>query len=1094
MIKKHKIGRVTLGINGFLIAAGLLLLTQSNFAQIPAELVLNSPGTAGTYGATTRIILANGYSYNGINGPVTFKIVPLAVNCVPLNATPTSGQNYIQTLKPRIALTDASTLALKNVCEVMQTIQYIDGLGRLIQTVQVKGNNDATKDVIQPIAYDDFGRETFKYLPYATAAGTPGSYRTDALDPGGYGQPHYYTLPPSGVVYTNTPYSKTIFEPSELNRVLELGAPGDAWQPAAGHAKKIVYDVNIANNVRYYTAEAVATSGLEYQRTLADNGFFTAGELYLTISKDENWVSSDGKAGTVEEYKDKEGRVILKRTYNFNTDVTPNVLEPMSTYYVYDFKGNLSFVLPPGANPDAGGVVQANIDKFGYQYRYDGRGRLIEKRIAGKGWDYMVYNTDDDLVLSQDAEQHKTNKWLFTKYDKIGRLIMTGVMTSADSRLTLQSTVNAGINIGETRDASTGTGYTENAFPYTGINNYLTINYYDDYAFPGASGLTATAAHADINTGLLTGSRVYKTDGSASYTTANYYDAEGRVVETMGQNHLAGTNRRVNTYNFIGELLTTTHTNTVSGATTTIADTYIYDHMGRKVQTKQSINAATAILLSELHYNVLGQLITKKLHSIDEGISFLNTTNYTYNPRGWLKTQTNPLFNLTLSYEDSAPAQYNGNISKVAWGTHNYTYLYDKVNRLTSGVSDENFNEVLTYDVMGNIKTLKRNLADLNTYAYTDGNRLAGITGANPGTYHYDDNGNVDIDGVKGVNISYNYLNLPVTITKGANQMQNTWLATGNKIKKVVGSLTRDYVGEIEYNNGVIDIIHTEEGRAVPAGGGAYTYDYFIKDHLGNTRVLLKQDGTVLESTDYYPFGMTIARAGTVPSPENRYKYNGKELQTELGLGQYDYGARFYDPAVGRWSAVDPLAEDYAETTGYNYVNNNPIIWIDPDGMAPIREDFSGSGADDGTGASTDDDEDPKKKIISLKEVIIHSAPKLDPFTGFWGYVNYQWHGGNFDGFHYDMNGNATGLAPIMGIVPDVSKYGSLKLLKASGLLKILNPKNWGKSSKLFKAASQLEKNGMSAAARALQKHGDRAGSLFPKISGNAAAVNNRLK
>jgi RHS repeat-associated protein len=79
---------------------------------------------------------------------------------------------------------------------------------------------------------------------------------------------------------------------------------------------------------------------------------------------------------------------------------------------------------------------------------------------------------------------------------------------------------------------------------------------------------------------------------------------------------------------------------------------------------------------------------------------------------------------------------------------------------------------------------------------------------------------------------------------------------------------------------------------------------------------------------------------GIIKAPYN-YKYNGKELQDELGLNLYDYGARNYDPALGRWMNIDPLAENHHENTPYMYANNNPVIFVDPDG-----KDFTLYGAD----------------------------------------------------------------------------------------------------------------------------------------------------
>jgi RHS repeat-associated protein len=126
------------------------------------------------------------------------------------------------------------------------------------------------------------------------------------------------------------------------------------------------------------------------------------------------------------------------------------------------------------------------------------------------------------------------------------------------------------------------------------------------------------------------------------------------------------------------------------------------------------------------------------------------------------------------------------------------------------------------------------------------------------------------------------------------------------------------------------------KARLVPDDNGGYNYEYALKDHLGNTRVMFSQTGEVLQDQSYYPFGMSMGEALTfdMPStlPDNKYLYNGKELQNDFGLGWYDYGAMFYDPTLGRWHAVDPMAEAYNRESPYTYVKNNPLIFVDPDG------------------------------------------------------------------------------------------------------------------------------------------------------------------
>ncbi|QKJ30363.1 RHS repeat-associated core domain-containing protein [Mucilaginibacter mali] len=284
---------------------------------------------------------------------------------------------------------------------------------------------------------------------------------------------------------------------------------------------------------------------------------------------------------------------------------------------------------------------------------------------------------------------------------------------------------------------------------------------------------------------------------------------------------------------------------------------------------------------------------------------------------------------------------YSGSYS----GSKSFTYGYDKLNRLITATSTGNtLDEGLTYDVMGNITALTRGGQSYSslTYGYT-GNQLTGVSGTSFTTrsYAYDGNGNATSDGGSKT-INYNLLNLPRKVRNGSTELANyTYDATGNKLSNTsiasgMNDGTWEYIDGIVYHNGSVAFISTEEGRAVPAGGGNYTYQYNLKDHLGNDRVSFYSNSgtaTVLQEDEYYSFGL---RHGLYDaSNNNRYLYNGKEIQTDLA-NQYDYGARFYDPVIGRWTSVDPLVEMGQESVNpYGYVFDDPVKFRDPDGRVP---------------------------------------------------------------------------------------------------------------------------------------------------------------
>jgi len=938
---------------------GLTALAASG-QTIVNDLVLSSYNDESNIQALKSITLKDGFHI-----PAGKNVLLSIVAFPTISSMPNRNQNYIQTRVFRVSgITEVMLNNTYGVDEENRTIHYMDGFGRPIQTVQVMASPEF-KDIVQHKEYDPFGRESMGYLPYQ-AEGTNGMYRPMApLE-----TKAFYTSPTtgSGIESSEYPFIQAVFESSPLNRVLEQGAPGKIWQPSTsrttttGRTVVTEYGVNGTNEVKLWVPSATGATASYYQR----------GTLYKTINKDENWTT--GKSGTIEEYKNFEGQIVLKRVWKSET-------EALNTYYVYDDIGNLLYVVPPAVTGSSFTESDAAFTNYIYAYKYDSRRRLKEKKVPGKGWEWMVYNKANMVIMSQDANQRsKTNKeWSYTKYDALSRVVQTGILTASyTSQSAAQQAADNFANQTSTDweerkvvTATVGqvqyTTYGNVSFPTQNMKP-LVINYYDDYEFDGANKSTVAAngiGPSKRTRSLITGTKVYKDNGSLPLQTNNYYDDNGRLLQAASENHLGGTDYVTNTYSFTGEVLSSTrvHKALPTGAATTIVTKNTYDHVGRLIEIRKKVNSQAEFIQSKQVYNEIGQLKEKDLHV--NGTNVAQEILYTYNERGWLKSINNPdqitdkrRFGMRLAYADKA-GTYNGNISSTVWNTkvptsltqtpvQTYSYSYDPLNRLKKAAYSATgkvnlFNEELAYDNMGNIDSLRRTSGNTNwynqfKYSYA-GNQLtsvadAGTAGLN-NSYTYDVNGNIAKNSRLGITkIDYNYLNLPIKFTKGSQNLLYTYDGTGKKLWKQLGASVTDYVDGIQYKDGVIEFIQTEEGRILPSGS-SFTYEYFLRDHLGNTRAVVDQSGTAKQIQDYYAFGMEMNPGNAyTSSPDNRYKYNGKEKQEELGLNQLDYGARFYDPVIGRFGTVDPLSELYEDMSPYHYAFNNPIRFTDPDGMA----------------------------------------------------------------------------------------------------------------------------------------------------------------
>ena len=208
------------------------------------------------------------------------------------------------------------------------------------------------------------------------------------------------------------------------------------------------------------------------------------------------------------------------------------------------------------------------------------------------------------------------------------------------------------------------------------------------------------------------------------------------------------------------------------------------------------------------------------------------------------------------------------------------------------------------------------------------------MNGSGNNTYTYDKNGNMFSDSSKNITgISYNSLNLPSKVSWDATQYTAYMydaLANKRRVTHRNGSITKttDYCGNVIYEDGAIKRILTEEGY-ITLAGTTPTYHYYLKDHLGNNRVVINSEGTIEQVNYYYPFGGMFAGTGEADQP---YKFGGKEFDAENGLDLYDFHARQMEPVLGRFTTMDPLAEKYYGMSPYGYCAGNPLKFVDTDG------------------------------------------------------------------------------------------------------------------------------------------------------------------
>ena len=541
------------------------------------------------------------------------------------------------------------------------------------------------------------------------------------------------------------------------------------------------------------------------------------------------------------------------------------------------------------------------------------------------------------------------------------------------------------------------------------------VSYYDDYLFMDdlvtsetkqvlscdmLSNYGIPVIGSDRCKGLLTGTAVYSlTDPTSKTVSSFYYDYQGRLIQSHRKEALGGAGHIHQSLTFTGKPSMTRETVALpDGRIDSLVTVRSYDGQERLVSETTSLNGRSQSV--SYGYDEIGRM-TGRIYGTEANPSALTET-LSYNIRDQLTGLNSSVFNMSLRYQEptlgSVP-KYNGGISEWEWNhgagaeTNAWSLSYDGVGRLTdarrfvSGVQTNSFSErSITYDRNSNALTLTRygeNAAtpeEILAYSY-DGNLLSGIsnTGASGGggQYTHDANGNMTHEGLSGLDIVYNEQNLTRRISSGGTTLaEYEYLADGTKLRALDGGGNGyQYRGSLIYTQTAgqsdspvitLDCALTSAGRIARETSAAGTVSYrpliHLRDHLGSVRAVIDGDtGTVVKTSDYYPFGKRIQVTAPVSEPvggsqhasepavapvapatsvastssPNRWHFSGKESQSFLyaNIPLLDFGARMYNPTIARWTTSDPLSEKYYGISPYVYCLGNPISIIDPNGM-----------------------------------------------------------------------------------------------------------------------------------------------------------------
>ncbi len=830
---------------------------------------------------------------------------------------------------------------------------YFDGFGRTVQRVDVQ-SSPAMNDMIQPVAYDNLGRQTKSYLPYAgQSTDVMGSYRPNAITTD---QPNFYNQTSQYLIAKDaSPFMQKVFENSPLQRLLQAGMVGTGYQPGVSnnYTKSGISRTNVAadGNILVWNPDGSYTAGR----------YYAPGTLEVTDGKDEDGIETLS-------FTDLAGQTVLKRQILSGGN--------LDTYYIYNMAGLLSYIITPkalGIMVNAGNysLTQSGVNALIFQFFYNSHGQLTQKIVPSRGILSIIYDPLNRPVLMQDANMSAQHQWNYIKYDGQGRAVSQGIYvdnnnTTYTAMVNYISTLSSyGSAWFESRSGTlTGGGYyTNTIFPTGAVANTsitpLAFAYFDNYDLnqdgnPDASYIaqndpvnlpneeSATTAQVKGMPTIMSQTTVGSGLSGVWLSKATFYDERLNPIQQQSNNQLyylgqsSFTDIKTIVPDFTGvPMATKTVKQTAAGSSVTVFTYMTYDQMYRITGISQKYNTGASTPVASYSYNELGQVIKKGLGYVSS-TTWLQNIDMRYNIRGQLLSinnsklnndggmmngDSNDVFGMQLLYDTQDSnllntVYHDGRLSAVKWmtrdGSNNlgneraFKYSYDGVNRYTSGLYGERatastgaftmnhgWDETVgSYDANGNIMSLQRNTSDESTQVVaTIDNLTYGYDPANP--------------------------NRLLTVSDAANDNRGFANFTGSSAAYTYdanGNLLSDPhkgLSPIQYNvlNRVdnMTLTYNATGRSIK-----YTYDaggnLIRKQAYDNNTLAVTTD--YIDGFVYLANGSGAATLSYFPMPEGRVVNNAGTLSQEFIITDQQGNARISFNNTGAGGSVKVVQEN----------------------------------------------------------------------------------------------------------------------------------------------------------------------------------------